>query len=49
MGFVEVGFDGTEPCEMFADEEASLLYEICCELRVLGCGLWDEGKLVIEW
>ncbi len=48
MGVVDVGLMALSSAEMFADEETSLFYEICCELRVLGCRLWDEGKLEIE-
>ncbi len=39
------------PAEMVASDflgEASLLYEICNELRGVGCGLWNTRALEVE-
>ncbi len=38
-GVVEIGLMELSSVKMFTDEEARLFFEICCELRVLGCRL----------
>ncbi len=48
LSVVGVGLMALGPAKMIASDfsgEASLLYEICNELRGLGCGLWNTGEI----
>ncbi len=43
-----LGLMALGPAKMIASDfsgEASVLYEICNELRRLGCGLWNTGEI----
>ncbi len=51
LSVVGVGLMALGPAEMIASNflgEASLLYEICNELRGLGCRFWNTGELEVE-
>ncbi len=51
LSVVGVGLMALGPTEMVTSNflgEASLLYEICNELRGLACGLWNTGELEVE-